>query len=100
MHYPMIRIAAIATACLLAATALAQDTLVIASRDEFVDRQCMPDMRQVRGETAAKAMCECGYRYLVEHREVTKRQFDAAFSLCAMEYDHDPSAFQAKYRMP
>lgn len=100
MRTSTIRTATLGMACLLASTVLAQDTLVIASRDDFVNRQCVPEMRAVRGETVAKAMCECGYRNLADHGEVTKRQFDAAFSLCIMEYDHDASAFLAKYRMP
>lgn len=100
MRRQVIRTAAIGMACLLASTVLAQDTLVIASREDFVNRQCVPEMRAVRGEVVAKAMCECGYRNLAEHREITRRQFDAAFSLCAMEYDYDQDAFLAKYRMP
>ena len=100
MRIPLIQTVVTGIACLLASAVLAQDTLVIESRDAFVNRQCVPEMRAVRGETVAKAMCECGYRNLAEYREVTKRQFDAAFSLCAMEYDHDASAFLAKYRMP
>lgn len=100
MRTRVIRTAAMGVICLLASSALAQDTLAIASRDDFVDRQCVPEMRAVRGETVAKAMCECGYRNLAEHREITRRQFDAAFSLCVMEYDYDQAAFLAKYRMP
>lgn len=99
---PMAKLTVAALALYAAATAQAQDTLQMPSREAFVVEQCVPAMRKQFGSDAtaasfARASCECSYRLLADKDIVSREQFDAASTLCQLEFKHDPHAFVNKY---
>lgn len=89
----------------LAASAQQQvQTMRMPAREEFVDGQCIPAMYRVTvradeasGAAFARAACECSYRLLAPHQEVSRRMFDDAGLVCRAEFETDPAAFLGKY---
>lgn len=91
--------------CCFDAWAQDNETMQMPSRAVFVDEQCVPAMSRVtvRGDEAARlsfatAACECSYRLLAPHQEVSRRMFDDAGVLCRAEFETDPSSFMDRYR--
>lgn len=85
-----------------AVPALAQDSLPVPSREDFVKRDCAPAMARQLGNDAAattfaQAACECSYRLLSDRQTMTREQFDAAGTVCRAEFEQDNSAFVRKY---
>ena len=85
-----------------AGTLRAQETMTMPPREDFVDKQCVPAMRKQFGNDATAASfslasCECSYRLLADKDIVSREQFDAASTLCQMEFKDDPHAFIGKY---
>lgn len=90
------------TMAMAAVPALAQDSLPMPTREDFIKRDCVPAMTRQLGNDAAAttfahAACECSYRLLSDRQTMTREQFDAAGTVCQAEFEQDNAAFVRKY---